>query len=35
MIANSSLIKRPLITNGDDIMVGFDEAQWEESLLED
>jgi len=33
MIANSSLIKRPVITVGNELIVGFDAAQWEESVL--
>jgi len=30
MIANSSLIKRPIINNNEEIIVGFDVALWEE-----
>jgi len=35
MIANSSLIKRPVMSVDDDITVGFDESVWEDTLLSD
>lgn len=34
MIANSSLIKRPVIVSGDDVLVGFDESVFAEQLLD-
>jgi len=33
MIANPSLIKRPVITVNDTVMVGFDETEFSEKLL--
>jgi len=33
MIANSSLIKRPVLALNNSVMVGFDESSWRDSLL--
>ncbi|HBA70375.1 MAG TPA: ArsC family transcriptional regulator [Lachnospiraceae bacterium] len=33
LAANGMLVKRPLIVDGDRILVGFKEAEWEEKLL--
>ena len=30
---NGMLVKRPLVVNGDQILVGFKEADWEDKLL--
>ena len=32
LATNGMLIKRPLVINGDIIMVGFKEAEWSEKL---
>lgn len=33
LATNGMLVKRPLIVDGDNIMTGFKEAEWEEKLL--
>lgn len=33
LAANGMLVKRPLIVDGDRILVGFKEAEWEEKFL--
>lgn len=33
LATNGMLVKRPLIIDGDRILIGFKEAQWEEALL--
>jgi arsenate reductase len=32
MVANPSLIKRPVVEHGDRVLVGFNEAEWRERL---
>jgi arsenate reductase len=32
LAANGMLIKRPLVINGDTVLVGFKEAEWTEKL---
>ena len=34
MVDNSSLIKRPVVTVDDTVMVGFDESEFEKNLLD-
>ena len=33
LAADGMLIKRPLVTDGDTVLVGFRESEWEEKLL--
>lgn len=33
LATNGMLIKRPLVINGDTVLTGFKEAEWEEKLL--
>ena len=33
LATNGMLIKRPLVVNGDTVLTGFKEAEWEEKLL--
>lgn len=33
LASDGMLVKRPLIVNGSDVMVGFKESEWEEKLL--
>lgn len=33
LVSNGMLVKRPLIVDGDTVLIGFKEAEWEEKLL--
>ena len=33
LASNGMLVKRPLIVDGDKVLIGFKEAEWEEKLL--
>ncbi len=33
LATNGMLVKRPLLLNGDNVLVGFKESEWSESLL--
>lgn len=33
LATNGMLVKRPLLVNGDNVLVGFKESEWSESLL--
>lgn len=33
LASNGMLVKRPIVVNGDTIMVGFKEAEWDEKIL--
>jgi len=32
LATNGMLVKRPLMVNGEDVLVGFKEAEWSEKL---